>query len=41
MYLDSSVIASLALVGIIVVASGVALKLISSAMRRDGERARR
>lgn len=41
MYLDSSVIASLVLVGTMIVVSGFALKLLRDAMRRDAERARR
>lgn len=41
MYLDSSVVAGLALVGVIIIASGVGLALLRGAMRRDGERARR
>lgn len=41
MYLDSSVIASFALVGTMIVVSGVSLKLLRGVMRRDAERARR
>lgn len=41
MYLDSSVIASLLLVGTMIVVSGFAVKLLRSAMRRDSERAQR
>ncbi|WP_459873993.1 hypothetical protein [Halomonas shantousis] len=41
MYLDSSVIASLALVGFMIVVAGVSIKMLRSAIRRDAERARR
>lgn len=41
MYLDSSVIASLVLVSLMVIGSGVGIKLLRNAMRRDDERAQR
>lgn len=41
MYLDSSVIASLLLVGTMIVVSGFAVKLLRGVMRRDAERAQR
>lgn len=40
MYLDSSIIASFALVGSMIVISGFGLKLLRDAMRRNAERAR-
>lgn len=41
MYLDSSVIAGLVLVGLMIIGSGIGIKLLRNAMRRDAERAQR